>query len=80
MKKHSLFLENFESIKKRIRCALEIVFIRVISGQRQQKYFFTYSYWETEEDLENYRNSEFLMKFGVLPKIIQENLRLEWIN
>jgi hypothetical protein len=55
---------------------LETVF-RVISGQREQKYFFTYSYWDTEEDLENYRNSEFLMKFDFYQKIIQWQTGLE---
>jgi heme-degrading monooxygenase HmoA len=58
------FLENFdESIKKRIRSAPGNRLIELY-GQRQQKVYFLRSYWETEEDLENYRNSEFLMKYG----------------
>jgi heme-degrading monooxygenase HmoA len=41
-----------------------------LSGQREQKYLF-YSYWDTEEDLENYRNSEFFNEVWTLRKIIQ---------
>jgi heme-degrading monooxygenase HmoA len=62
------FLENFESIKN-VSVVSWKSFIRVISGQRQQKYLFTYSYWETEEDLENYRNLSFSMKFEFYQKL-----------
>jgi hypothetical protein len=64
-----LFLENFESIKERIRCApgslLELY------QDKENSIFFTYSYWDTEEDLENYRILSFSMKFGLYEKIIQ---------
>jgi hypothetical protein len=43
--------------------------IRIISDKTIKNIFFTYSYWANlEEDLENYRNLSFLMKFGPLPK------------
>jgi hypothetical protein len=57
-----LFLE-ISNLLKNVSVVLLETFIRAISGQREQKYLFTYSYWDTEEDLENYRNSEFSMKF-----------------
>jgi heme-degrading monooxygenase HmoA len=52
-----LFLENFESIKERIRCAPETCLLELYHKENKS-IFFTYSYWD-EEDLENYRNSEF---------------------
>jgi hypothetical protein len=38
-RKHSFILENFESIKERIRCAPGNRLLD-ISGQREQKYLF----------------------------------------
>jgi heme-degrading monooxygenase HmoA len=53
------FLKNFESIKERIRSAPGNTLLELYQDQDNKSIFFTYSYWETEEDLENYRNSEF---------------------
>jgi quinol monooxygenase YgiN len=64
-----LFLENFESIKERIRCAPGNRLLELYQDKENKSIFFTYSYWDTEEDLENYRNSEFSMKFGLLQKL-----------
>jgi heme-degrading monooxygenase HmoA len=72
-----LFLENFESIKERIRCAPGNRLLELYQDKENKSIFFTYSYWDTEEDLENYRNSEFSMKFGLLRKNYSTaNLRL----
>jgi hypothetical protein len=69
-RKHS-FLENFESIKERIRCAPGNRLLELYQDKENKSIFFTYSYWDTEEDLENYRILSFSMKFGLLRKIIQ---------
>jgi heme-degrading monooxygenase HmoA len=53
-RKHSLFLENFESIKERIRCAPGNRLLELYQDKENKSIFFTYS-WDTEEDLENYR-------------------------
>ena len=52
------FLENFESIKHKIRNAEGNRFLELYQDKNNKCIFFTYSYWETEADLENYRNSE----------------------
>ncbi|MDP5199905.1 putative quinol monooxygenase [Flavobacterium sp. DG2-3] len=52
------FLENFESIKHKIRNAEGNRFLELYQDKNNKEIFFTYSYWETEADLENYRNSE----------------------
>ncbi|SDX46700.1 putative quinol monooxygenase [Flavobacterium degerlachei] len=52
------FLENFESVKEKIRNAPGNRFLELYQDKNNKSIFFTYSYWETEEDLENYRKSE----------------------
>ncbi|NMH26879.1 putative quinol monooxygenase [Flavobacterium silvaticum] len=52
------FLENFELMKQRIRNAHGNRFLELYRDRDNPEIFFTYSFWETEEDLENYRKSE----------------------
>lgn len=52
------FLENFELIKVKIRNASGNRFLELYQDKSNKSIFFTYSYWETEDDLENYRKSE----------------------
>ncbi|MFZ0597667.1 MAG: antibiotic biosynthesis monooxygenase family protein [Flavobacterium sp.] len=52
------FLENFESVKNKIRNAEGNRFLELYQDKNDKCIFFTYSYWETEADLENYRKSE----------------------
>jgi heme-degrading monooxygenase HmoA len=52
------FLANFELMKERIRNAAGNRFLELYQDKNNPSIFFTYSYWETEADLENYRNSE----------------------
>ena len=56
--KISYFLENFEVIKQKIRNASGNRLLEFYQDKTDPCIFFTYSYWETEQDLENYRNSE----------------------
>ena len=52
------FLENFEEMKEKIRNASGNRLLELYQDRNNPDVFFTYSYWETEEDLENYRHSE----------------------
>ena len=52
------FLENFEEMKEKIRNAPGNRLLELYQDKNNSDVFFTYSYWETEEDLENYRHSE----------------------
>ena len=52
------FLKNFELVKDKIRNATGNRLLELYQDKTNQCIFFTYSYWETEEDLENYRKSE----------------------
>ena len=53
-----VFLENFEIMKEKIRNATGNRFLELYQDKNNPSIFFTYSFWETEEDLENYRKSE----------------------
>ena len=48
---------NFNLIKERIRNFKGCSFLELYRDKNQPNIFFTYSYWDTEADLENYRNS-----------------------
>ena len=52
------FLANFELMKTKIRKAEGNRLLELYQDKNNPCIFFTYSYWETEDDLENYRNSE----------------------
>ncbi|MFN7675127.1 putative quinol monooxygenase [Flavobacterium sp.] len=51
------FLENFELMKDKIRGATGNRFLELYQDKNNPCLFFTYSFWETEADLENYRKS-----------------------
>ena len=52
------FLENFEANKSRIRNFEGCQFLELYRDKNNTNQFFTYSYWEDEAALENYRNSD----------------------
>ena len=52
------FLENFEIMKEKIRNSEGNRFLELYQDQNNKSIFFTYSYWETVQDLNKYRNSE----------------------
>ena len=51
------FLDNFEEVKQHIRNFPGNRFLELYRDRDNPEIFFTYSYWEREEDLENYRQS-----------------------
>ena len=52
------FLENFELMKTKIRNSPGNRLLELYQDKQNPSIFFTYSYWDTEKDLENYRESE----------------------
>ena len=52
------FVENFNSNKRSIRNFKGCRFLELYRDREHTNIFFTYSYWESEEDLENYRHSD----------------------
>lgn len=51
------FLENFENVKLEIRKFPGCTFLELYRDKNDPAIFFTYSRWNDEEDLQNYRNS-----------------------
>jgi (4S)-4-hydroxy-5-phosphonooxypentane-2,3-dione isomerase len=51
------FMENFEINKEKIRNSNGNRLLELYQDKNNACVFFTYSYWETENDLENYRKS-----------------------
>jgi len=52
------FLQNFEQVKQKIRSFPGCCFLELYRDKNNPDIFFTYSKWENENDLENYRKSE----------------------
>lgn len=52
------FLELFNSSKHLIRNFKGCSHLELLNDIKTSGVFFTYSYWESEADLNNYRNSE----------------------
>ncbi len=56
--KTDLFLSNFEANKTKIRAFEGCEFLELYRDKNNSNIFFTYSYWLSEQHLENYRHSE----------------------
>lgn len=52
------FLSNFDENKHQIRNFKGCRFLELYRDKNDPTIFFTYSHWETEEDLEKYRKSD----------------------
>lgn len=63
---HSKFIEEFQNMfnqkKHFIRNSEGCKLLELYQDKNNPEIFFTYSYWEKEENLENYRNSELFKK------------------
>ena len=56
--KEGMFLEIFNSSKDRIRACHGCHELQLLNDIAEPNIFFTYSLWDTEEDLLNYRQSQ----------------------
>lgn len=52
------FLENFDKNKAKIRGFEGCEFLELYRDKHNTNVFFTYSYWQKEDDLERYRHSD----------------------
>ena len=65
------FLSNFEAVKQHIRNFEGNQFLELYQDKNDQRIFFTYSYWENEQALENYMNALALGGTKTLPELYQ---------
>ena len=64
------FLENFHRNKEQIRNFKGNTFLELYQDKNNKSVFFTYSIWESEEDLENYRRSELFNEVWTFTKAL----------
>ena len=76
--KIELFLKNFNANKEKIRNFEGCNFLQLLRDKNDPTLFFTYSYWESEEHLEAYRNSELFKTVWAQTKILFNNKPMAW--
>jgi hypothetical protein len=72
------FLNNFNKKKDFIRNSPGCRLLELYRGKQDSNIFFTYSYWESEEDLENYRNSALFKEVWAQTKIFFNDKPEAW--
>lgn len=79
---HSKHINEFEEIfavkKKLIRASKGCTLLELYQDKTNPELFFTYSYWEREEDLENYRNSSLFKNVWAKTKILFNDKPKAW--
>ncbi|CAM1363124.1 putative quinol monooxygenase [Tenacibaculum soleae] len=72
------FLANFNTKKEFIRNSPGCQLLELYRDKNNSDIFFTYSYWETEQDLENYRNSDLFKGVWAQTKILFNDKPVAW--
>jgi len=62
------FLSNFNNQKLSIRNFPGCQFLELYNDKQSKNVFFTYSYWDNEDTLDNYRNSELFQGIWAVTK------------
>ena len=76
--KISQFLSNFEQVKDKIRATSGCLKLELYRDKNNPNIFFTYSYWQTEQDLENYRHSDLFKTVWAKTKPLFNAKPLAW--
>ena len=64
------FVANFHKNKRAIRNFKGCEFLELYRDKNNTNVFFTYSYWQSETDLENYRHSDLFKSIWAVTKPI----------
>lgn len=72
------FLSVFENSKNEIRNTSGCRLLELYRDKTDDTIFFTYSHWETEKDLENYRNSAFFKEVWSKTKVLFSDKPQAW--
>lgn len=64
------FLDNFHQNKEKIRNFKGCNFLELYQDKKNSNIYFTYSYWESEQDLDFYRNSDLFKTVWAKTKIL----------
>lgn len=74
----SSFERLFEDTRKQIREFPGCLFLQLYRDRKDPCTFFTYSRWESDEQLENYRQSDFFRKVWGQTKIMFDDRPEAW--
>lgn len=72
------FLINFEQYKSRIRFFKGCNHLELLQETNHKGIFFTYSYWDAEEDLESYRTSPLFKEVWSKTKVLFNDKPMAW--
>ena len=72
------FFENFNQKKENIRNFPGCRLLELYRDKTNPNIFFTYSYWDKEEDLENYRHSELFKNIWAETKVFFNDKPQAW--
>jgi len=72
------FKEIFKTHKLKIRAFTGCQFLELYQDRNQPNIFFTYSYWDNEQSLENYRKSDLFVEVWSKTKKIFQNKAQAW--
>ena len=73
-----IFLANFEDNKEFIRNSPGCQLLELYQDQQNSSVFFTYSYWDSEEDLNEYRKSELFNEIWSKTKVLFNSKPHAW--
>lgn len=72
------FLAMFENKKSLIKASKGCQLLELYQDKTNPEIFFTYSYWNDEQDLENYRNSALFKNVWAKTKILFNDKPVAW--
>jgi len=72
------FLINFDANKEKIRNTKGCHLLELYRDKTQTNNFFTYSYWDKDQDLENYRNSDLFKNVWAKTKVLFSEKPQAW--
>jgi len=78
IEKVSDFLDNFNAHKVEIRSFPGCQLLELYRDKNSPNIFFTYSYWNSEDDLENYRQSNLFKSVWAKTKILFNDKPEAW--
>lgn len=72
------FLENFHENKEKIRAVDGCHLLELLRDKDNPNIFFTYSYWNDQSDLENYRQSGLFRSVWAKTKVLFNEKPQAW--
>jgi len=82
MRFHAKYIKEFEEIfaekKALIKASKGCTLLELYQDKTNPELFFTYSYWERKEDLENYRNSTLFKNVWAKTKVLFNDKPQAW--